>query len=108
MLIRGDTQTHRQQGDVISILLFFQNKEVRLKNYGMSGCGLDDRGSIFGSGSVFFSSPPAPDRRYVPFSYSCNGFCSRTYRTAWTSTSTSPHTFMKLSSSAEPTSVLSQ
>jgi hypothetical protein len=26
----GDTQTHRQQGDFISLLLFFQNKENRL------------------------------------------------------------------------------
>jgi hypothetical protein len=30
-LIRGDTQTHRQQGDLISLLLFLQNKESRLK-----------------------------------------------------------------------------
>jgi hypothetical protein len=31
--IRGDTQTHthRQQRDLISLLLFFQNKEIRLK-----------------------------------------------------------------------------
>jgi hypothetical protein len=29
--IRGDTQTHRQQGDHISLLLFFQNKVSRLK-----------------------------------------------------------------------------
>jgi hypothetical protein len=29
-LIRGDTQTHRQHGDLISILLFF-NKESWLK-----------------------------------------------------------------------------
>jgi hypothetical protein len=27
----GDTQTHRQQGELISLLLFFQNKESRLK-----------------------------------------------------------------------------
>jgi hypothetical protein len=27
----GDTQTHRQQGDLIRVLLFFQNKESRLK-----------------------------------------------------------------------------
>jgi hypothetical protein len=27
----GDTQTHRQQGDLICLLLFFQNKESRLK-----------------------------------------------------------------------------
>jgi hypothetical protein len=27
----GDTQTHRQQGDLISLLLFFQSKESRLK-----------------------------------------------------------------------------
>jgi hypothetical protein len=29
--IGGDTQTHRQHGDRISLLLFFQNKENRLK-----------------------------------------------------------------------------
>jgi hypothetical protein len=29
--IMGDTQTHRQQGDLKSLLLFFQNKESRLK-----------------------------------------------------------------------------
>jgi hypothetical protein len=31
-LIRGNIQTHRQQGDLISLLLFlfFQNKESRL------------------------------------------------------------------------------
>jgi hypothetical protein len=28
---KGDTQTHRQQGDLISLLLFFENKEIRLK-----------------------------------------------------------------------------
>jgi hypothetical protein len=27
-----DTLTHRQQGDLISLLLFFQNEERRLKN----------------------------------------------------------------------------
>jgi hypothetical protein len=26
-----DSQTHRQRGDLISLLLFFQNKESRLK-----------------------------------------------------------------------------
>jgi hypothetical protein len=31
-LIEGDTQTHRQQGDHISLLLLFQNKECRLIN----------------------------------------------------------------------------
>jgi hypothetical protein len=30
--IRGDTETHSQQDDLISLLLFFQNKESRLKN----------------------------------------------------------------------------
>jgi hypothetical protein len=29
-LIEGDTWTHRQQGDLISQLLFFQNKESRV------------------------------------------------------------------------------
>jgi hypothetical protein len=29
-LIGGDTQTHRQHGDRISLLLFFKNKESRL------------------------------------------------------------------------------
>jgi hypothetical protein len=27
----GDTQTHRQQGDLISFFLYFKNKENRLK-----------------------------------------------------------------------------
>jgi hypothetical protein len=27
----GDTQTHGQHGDFISLLLFFQNKEIKLK-----------------------------------------------------------------------------
>jgi hypothetical protein len=27
-----DSQTHRQHGDLISLFLFFQNKESRLKN----------------------------------------------------------------------------
>jgi hypothetical protein len=31
-LIGGDTQTHRQDEDCISLVLFFQNKESRLKN----------------------------------------------------------------------------
>jgi hypothetical protein len=31
-LIGGDTQTHRQQGDLISLLLAFQNRESRQKN----------------------------------------------------------------------------
>jgi hypothetical protein len=31
-LIGGNTQTHRQHGDIISLLLFFQNKESRLKS----------------------------------------------------------------------------
>jgi hypothetical protein len=30
-LIFGDTQTHRQQGDLISLLQFLQNKKSRLK-----------------------------------------------------------------------------
>jgi hypothetical protein len=30
-LIGGDSQTHRQHGDLIRLLLFFQNKESRLK-----------------------------------------------------------------------------
>jgi hypothetical protein len=30
-LIRGNIQTHRQHGGLISLLLFFQNKESRLK-----------------------------------------------------------------------------
>jgi hypothetical protein len=30
-LIGVDMETHRQQGDLISLLLFFQNKEIRLK-----------------------------------------------------------------------------
>jgi hypothetical protein len=29
-LIRRDSQTHRQQGDLISLLLFFQNEEIKL------------------------------------------------------------------------------
>jgi hypothetical protein len=28
---KGDTQTHTEQRDLISLLLFFQNKEIRLK-----------------------------------------------------------------------------
>jgi hypothetical protein len=28
MLIRGDLQTHRQHGDLISLLLFIQNKQL--------------------------------------------------------------------------------
>jgi hypothetical protein len=31
-LIRGDTQTHRQHCDLISLLYFFQNKESTLKS----------------------------------------------------------------------------
>jgi hypothetical protein len=30
---RGNSQTHRQPGDFISLLLFFQNKESRLKMF---------------------------------------------------------------------------
>jgi hypothetical protein len=30
-LVRGDTQTHRRHGGLISLLSFFQNKESRLK-----------------------------------------------------------------------------
>jgi hypothetical protein len=30
-LVGGGTQTHRQHGDRISLFLFFQNKESRLK-----------------------------------------------------------------------------
>jgi hypothetical protein len=30
-LITGDSQTHRQYGDCISLLLFFQNTDSRLK-----------------------------------------------------------------------------
>jgi hypothetical protein len=30
-LIGRDTHTHRQQGDIISLLLFFQNKESEFK-----------------------------------------------------------------------------
>jgi hypothetical protein len=30
-LIRGDSLTHRQHGDLISLLLFFQKKESRLE-----------------------------------------------------------------------------
>jgi hypothetical protein len=37
--IEGVTQTHRQQGDLISLLLFFQNKESKLKMDSMRlGC----------------------------------------------------------------------
>jgi RNase adaptor protein for sRNA GlmZ degradation len=34
---RGDTQTHRQQGNITSLLLFFKNKksELEMKYYGM-------------------------------------------------------------------------
>jgi hypothetical protein len=35
-LIRGDTQTHRQHGDLLSLLLFFQNTESRLKTGGVN------------------------------------------------------------------------
>jgi hypothetical protein len=35
---RGDTQTHRQQRDLISLLLFFQNKESRLKKMHINMC----------------------------------------------------------------------
>jgi hypothetical protein len=31
-MITGDTFTHRQHGDLLSLLLFFQNKESRLKS----------------------------------------------------------------------------
>jgi hypothetical protein len=30
-LIGADTQTHKQHGDLVSLLLYFQNKESRLK-----------------------------------------------------------------------------
>jgi hypothetical protein len=30
-LMRGDTQTHRRPGDLISLLAFFQNEDSRLK-----------------------------------------------------------------------------
>jgi hypothetical protein len=30
---RGDSQTHRQHGDRISLRLFFENKESRLRNW---------------------------------------------------------------------------
>jgi hypothetical protein len=30
-LVRGNSQTHRQHGDLISLYLFFQNKERGLK-----------------------------------------------------------------------------
>jgi hypothetical protein len=30
-IVRGDTQTHREQGDFISLILFFLNKENRLE-----------------------------------------------------------------------------
>jgi hypothetical protein len=32
MMTEGDSQTHRQHGDLISLLLFFQNKESWLKS----------------------------------------------------------------------------
>jgi hypothetical protein len=31
LMDEGDTQTHREHGDCISLLLFFNNKETRLK-----------------------------------------------------------------------------
>jgi hypothetical protein len=31
----GDAQTHREQGDLIGLLLFFQNQESRLKEKGI-------------------------------------------------------------------------
>jgi hypothetical protein len=31
-ILGGDTQTYRQHGDVISLLLFSENKESRLRN----------------------------------------------------------------------------
>jgi hypothetical protein len=31
-LIKGDSQTQRQHGDCVSLLLFFQNEESRLKS----------------------------------------------------------------------------
>jgi hypothetical protein len=38
-LIEGDSQTHRQHGDLISLLLFFQNKENALKSKENPLCG---------------------------------------------------------------------
>jgi hypothetical protein len=46
-LIGGDTQKHRQHGDLISLLLFFQNEEGSLS---MRWYGLDSSGS--GEGPV--------------------------------------------------------
>jgi hypothetical protein len=57
--IRGDTQTHRQQGDSISLLLFFQEKEIRLKT-------VQDMGPTNLSGSALsisvsaLTQPPCP------------------------------------------------
>jgi hypothetical protein len=35
--VKGETQTHRQHGDFISLLLFFENKGSRLKMYFSEG-----------------------------------------------------------------------
>jgi hypothetical protein len=40
----GDTQTHRQQGDLISLLSCFQNKESRLKIINICLCMYDKIG----------------------------------------------------------------
>jgi hypothetical protein len=38
-LIGEDTQTHRHHGDLISVLLFFQNKESNLKKRSRDASG---------------------------------------------------------------------
>jgi hypothetical protein len=46
---RGDSQTHRQYGDLISLLLFFQNKASRLKRTGRSSNHDTNKSSIASS-----------------------------------------------------------
>jgi hypothetical protein len=60
---RGDSQTHRQHGDWMSLFLFFQNKESRLKteDHHLERPPLFHRKKLFNSQREFQTSLALPD-----------------------------------------------
>jgi hypothetical protein len=49
---RGDSQTHRYHSDLINLLLFFQNKESRLKMSACKGGGVVGQQSSWTAGRL--------------------------------------------------------
>jgi hypothetical protein len=60
----GDIKTHKQHGDYISLLLFYQNKESKLRNYSQHQKSSEILYSIFNQ-LFFFSIQRLHNARFI-------------------------------------------